>query len=163
MNFGKWVANAGSDDPYIQLLSVTDPSVARADFITKRLGGVDTTGDAKWALLSEDDMQHSPVSSEEKKKKYQEYILSRWPYIFAGCLVFVILVVGCCIWRCCCRRGRKGAKPKTKGFFGKKKEANTSYVPLQAGSQLSVVTPGGPRASQHGEYGAGGHGYSGNP
>jgi hypothetical protein len=60
-------------------------------------------------------MQHSPISDEEKKKKYQEMILSRWPYIFAGCFVFVLLVIGCCIWRCCKRRRARLAKKANHG------------------------------------------------
>lgn len=62
-------------------------------------------------------MQHSPVSEEEKKKKYQEMVLSRWPYILLGCLVFTLGTTGYCIWRCCCRKGRKGGDGKFAGFF----------------------------------------------
>ncbi|EEB87452.1 hypothetical protein MPER_15191, partial [Moniliophthora perniciosa FA553] len=100
MDFGNWVEGASTDrnDPYIQLLSVTDVNQAHADFVSLRLGGTDTTADAKWNLLPADQMQHSPVSDEEKKKKYQEMVLSRWPYILMGCLLFVILVIGCVIW-----------------------------------------------------------------
>ena len=34
-------------------------------------------------------------------------ILSRWPYIFVGCLAFVLIVLGLVIWRCCVRRRRQ--------------------------------------------------------
>lgn len=75
-------------------------------------------------------MQHSPVSEEEKKKKYQELVLSRWPYILTGCLVLIIIVVGLCIWRCCCRKGaKKGSKTKKGMFSGE--PSNTTYLPLQ--------------------------------
>jgi hypothetical protein len=64
-------------------------------------------------------MQHSPVSEEEKKKKYQEMVLSRWPYIFIGCLVFILLITGYCVWRCC-RKGRKQGSSKLAGLFKRK-------------------------------------------
>ncbi len=76
-------------------------------------------------------MQHSPVSSEEKKKKYQELVLSRWPYILLGCLVFTLGLTGYCIWRCCCRKGRsKGGEGKLAGLFkrkGAKKNAKRGF------------------------------------
>jgi hypothetical protein len=106
-------------------------------------------------------MQHSPVSEEEKKKKYQEMILSRWPYIFVGCLVFVCLITGYCIWRCCCRKGRKQGNSKLAGLFkrnGKKDKGgnrileetevgigsqkagneNSKYYPLSDSNNLSM-------------------------
>ena len=36
-------------------------------------------------------------------------ILSRWPDIFVGCLVFVLLVIALITWRCCVRRRRRRA------------------------------------------------------
>ena len=43
--------------------------------------------------------------------RYQEMILSRWPYIFVGCFAFVLIVTGVVIWRCCvARRRRREAK-----------------------------------------------------
>ena len=41
--------------------------------------------------------------------RYEEMILSRWPYIFVGCLAFVLIVVGLIIWRCCVRRKQRRA------------------------------------------------------
>ncbi|KAJ7348460.1 hypothetical protein DFH08DRAFT_1000310 [Mycena albidolilacea] len=61
--------------------------------------GVDTTVSAQYTLLPADQQQHSPVSAEEKNKKYEEMILSRWPYILIG----VGLIIGLIVWRCCCR------------------------------------------------------------
>ncbi|KAI4520714.1 acid protease [Schizophyllum commune Loenen D] len=157
MDFGDWVPTSSNDrgHPFMQLLSVTDPDSAHQDFVTKRLDGTDTTGDDKWALLPESQKQSSPVSDEEKKKQYQEMILSRWPYILLGCLAFVIIVVGLIIWRCCCRRRGTG---KGRGFFGvgmsrgPPKEQATSvtseYLKLreQNASQYSVNDP---HASQY--------------
>lgn len=116
---------------------LVDVAAARNDFIQARLAGVDTISDSKWALLPADQMQHSPISPDEKKKKYQEMILSRWPYILVGCLVFVILVIGLIVWKCCCKRKRKqtdmalGSGGK-KSLFSGKNSARDSYVPLEA-------------------------------
>lgn len=110
LDFGNW-ADSGSDDhPFIQMLPITNKATARSNFIQVRLGGNDTISDSRWSLLPADQMQHSPVSAEEKKKKYQEMILSRWPYIFAGCFLLVVFSVGFCIWRCCKRRRARKAK-----------------------------------------------------
>lgn len=120
LDFGNWIDidSKEADHPYVQLASVTDPAIAHNEFVKVRLGGVDTTGDSKWQLLPPDQMQHSPVSDEEKKKRYQEMVLSRWPYILLGCLVFTLGLTGYCVWRCCCRKGRKkGGDGKVGGLF----------------------------------------------
>ena len=39
--------------------------------------------------------------------RYEEMILSRWPYIFVGCLAFVLIVIGLIVWRCCVARRKK--------------------------------------------------------
>jgi len=89
---------------------LTNTQQARQDFIQVRLDGQDTTNDSHYTLLPPSQMQHSPVSEAEKKRAYQEYILSRWPYIFAGCLVLILLLIGFCIRRCCCKRGKDGRR-----------------------------------------------------
>ncbi|KAJ7342319.1 hypothetical protein DFH08DRAFT_650400, partial [Mycena albidolilacea] len=96
MNFGDWVEDMSIDrgDPYIQLLPLTDAAAAHTDFVNIHLGGVDTTGSTQYALLPADQQQHSPVSAEEKNKKYKEMILSRWPYILVG----VGLIIGLIVW-----------------------------------------------------------------
>jgi len=140
-DFGDWISDTTNDqgDPYIQLLSTTNPAQAHADFVKVRLGGVDTTGSAQWALLPANETQHSPVSAEEKKEKYEEMILSRWPYIFVGCLVFVILLLGLFVWRCCCRRGGRWSRRK-KAYLpsGGKEGASASYLPLQVKGSYGV-------------------------
>ncbi|KAJ7673535.1 aspartic peptidase domain-containing protein [Mycena rosella] len=154
MDFGDWAESASSDrgDPYIQLLPLTNPADAHAAFVKQRLAGVDTTGASQYTLLPADQQQHSPVSEAEKKAKYEEMILSRWPYILVGCLVFVALVIGLIVWRCCCRR--KGPK-KNKGFFEQKSQ---TYLPLQ-------VQGGAPSHHQQGYpqqgYSGGEGGYTG--
>lgn len=70
LDYGNWVKDSSIDrnDPFIQLLSVTDPAAAYKDFVKIRLAGVDTTQDPSHALLPADQMQHSPLSPGEKKK-----------------------------------------------------------------------------------------------
>ncbi|KAI0632395.1 acid protease [Trametes polyzona] len=109
LDYGNFLKHTANDrgDPFVQLLPLTDAAQAHQDFVQLRLNGVDTSGDAAHALLPVDQMQHSPISKEEKKKKYAEMVLSRWPYIFVGCLAFVIIVIGLITWRCCVRRRRQ--------------------------------------------------------
>ncbi|KIK01896.1 hypothetical protein K443DRAFT_678040 [Laccaria amethystina LaAM-08-1] len=176
LNFGDWIGTNGTQDhPFIQLASVTNVAAARNDFIQVRLGGNDTINDPKWALLPTSQMQHSPVSAEEKKKAYEEKILSRWPYILFGCLVFVLILLGLCIWRCCCRRGKKQGTGAKKGFFSRKgggvfaaNQKRSSYVPLSTPNRSAGPYPpqtaGAFAQSQqnlHEGYGHGGHGFSG--
>jgi hypothetical protein len=150
-DFGDWILNKPTDTghPYIQLASITNAANARDDFIKIRLGGVDTTSDSKSALLPTDQMQHSPISAEEKKKKYQEMVLSRWPYIVTGCLVFILILIGLCVWRCCCRKKAPKTKSKNKPkseFFSSAEPPSESYLPLREsdhskGDHLSAVYP----------------------
>ncbi|KAG7445719.1 aspartic peptidase A1 [Guyanagaster necrorhizus] len=159
MNYGNWVDD-NANDPYLQLLSITNVEDAHTDFVNVRLGGSDTTSDTKWDLVSTADMQHSPVSAEEKKKLYEEMILSRWPYILAGCLAFILIIIGLIIWRCCCRRkGVKTANTAKKGlWFRKNKAASTSYLPLQDqgmrdSSTVDVSVPYDPHTGHFGNAG----------
>ncbi|OJT08148.1 hypothetical protein TRAPUB_944 [Trametes pubescens] len=108
-DYGNFMEDTANDrgDPFIQLLSVTDATEARQDFVQLRLNGVDSTNDTAHALLPASQMQHSPISAAEKKKQYEEMILSRWPYIFVGCLAFVIIVISLITWRCCVRKRKQ--------------------------------------------------------
>lgn len=144
LNYGDWADDDTDSDPFLQLLSTTNVVAAHNDFVQVRMGGVDTTASSQWALLPASEEVHSPVSEEEKKKEYQEMILSRWPYIFVGCLVFVLLVAGFVIWRCCCRKGRKNrgccccGRNKTNAPVLEKHlnsgRKSDSYLPLQEGT-----------------------------
>lgn len=137
-DYGDWVDESSNDrdDPYIQLLSMTDKASARNDFIQARLGGVDTLNATSQVLLPADQGLKSPISKEEKKKmsvyyhiasllnsstlitvfvhRYEEKVLSRWPEIFVGCLIFVILLAALITWRCCVRRKRRRAAQAAK-------------------------------------------------
>ena len=130
LDFGDFVDTSSNDrgDPYVQLLPVTNAAAAKADFISVRLNGVDTTNDPSKALLPASEMQHSPESAAEKKEHYEAEILSRWPYILVGCLVLVGILVVFCIWRCCCRRkrGRSNRESVGAAFTG-----SPYYTPLQ--------------------------------
>ena len=176
LNFGDWIGTNGTQDhPFIQLASVTNVAAARNDFIQVRLGGNDTISDPKWALLPASQMQHSPISAEEKKKAYEEKILSRWPYILFGCLVFVLILLGLCVWRCCCRRGKKEGMGAKRGFFSRKRggvfaanQKRSSYVPLSTPNRSASPYPpqtagafGQSHGNLHEDYGHGGHGFSG--
>jgi len=115
ISFGKLV-NGGSNTnkPYVQMLPLTNQAAAVNDFIQVRTNGQNLVGSSQYALLPASQGQHSPKSAAEKKHEYEEKILSRWPYILVGCIVFILLVIGCCIWRCCKRRRlrRKAAQQK---------------------------------------------------
>ncbi|KAI6124124.1 aspartic peptidase domain-containing protein [Pisolithus croceorrhizus] len=87
INYGNLVeGGSNSNKPYIQMLPLTNQE------------------------------QHSPETAEEKKQQYEEEVLSRWPYILVGCLAFVFMLIGCCVWRCCKRRRmRKLAERQKQG------------------------------------------------
>jgi len=154
LDFGTWIEGGNDKEhPFIQMLPTTNVDVAQSTFVQVRLGGNDTVSDPRWSLLSSSEMQHSPVSEEEKKKRYQAMVLSRWPYIFAGCFVLLLIIIGCCIWRCCKRRrAGKAGKAKGMGKFGDVFSKDTlrhkslalssakrqSYVPLEAASTTNV-------------------------
>jgi len=109
LDFGNFVDESSNDQgkPFVQLLPLTDVNTAHKEFVQARLNGQDTTGSPSKALLPANQCQHSPESASEKKQHYEEMVISRWPYIFAGCLLFLILSIGLIVWRCCCRKRRK--------------------------------------------------------
>jgi len=129
LDYGNFIEDTSHDtgSPYVQLLSVTNVNDAHTDFIKVRLNGKDNTSDPSKALLPSGQCQSSPESDAEKKAHYEEKILSRWPYILAGCLVFLLLCIGLCVWRCCCRRGKKAKKSKKNTVLP---ATNSVYMPL---------------------------------
>ncbi|EGN98510.1 hypothetical protein SERLA73DRAFT_183562 [Serpula lacrymans var. lacrymans S7.3] len=131
ISFGNLIQGGqDSSNPYMQLLSLTNTEAAVNDFIQVRLNGQNLINSSQYALLPASQEQHSPESAAEKKQHYEEMILSRWPYIFVGCLIFVILLVGCCVWRCCRRRKAKAAaQQKAAGLLPG--GPNSAYAPLQ--------------------------------
>lgn len=121
-----------TNPPFLHLLPITDRAAAHLDFVKVRMpGGVDVSGDAAHALLPPDQAKTSPETDEEKKQHLQAEILSRWPYIFVGCLALVSIVVGLCIWRCCKRRKANRAKQLNKQLgLEANGDKSTSYLPL---------------------------------
>lgn len=113
-------------------MPITDKNKAHNDFVQTRMGGVDVSGDSAHALLPADQGQKSPVPESEKKKELQAKILSRWPYIFLGCFVFVLALVGFGIWKCCQKRKqRREKKMNAELGLGGKGQRNTTYLELQ--------------------------------
>jgi len=118
-DYGNFVEDTSNDrgDPYVQLLSVTDPSTAKSDFVKARMKGVDTTGSASQTLLPASQESHSPISAAEKKQHIEGAVARNWPYILLGCIVFVLAVAGCCIYACCCRKRRKNTTAFSKSHY----------------------------------------------
>jgi hypothetical protein len=135
LNYGNFIkGGSNSNNPYVQLQSLTNVESAVNDFIQVRLSGQNLINTSQYALLPASQQQHSPESAKEKKQKYEEEVLSRWPYILVGSLLLLILLVGYCIWRCCCRPRRlakKAAKQKEMGGAARSGFKNSVYEPLQ--------------------------------
>jgi hypothetical protein len=141
-DYGDWVSEASNDreDPYIQLLSITDKTKAHQEFVQIRMNGVDSSGDTAHALLPADQCKKSPLSPGEKKKQYEEMVLSRWPEIFVGCLAFVVIVIGVITWRCCVRRKRRLAAKKAASMgLNTGLGAPAQYKVLDGGASSSMV------------------------
>lgn len=115
INYGNFITGgSNSNNPYVQLLPLTNVESAVNDFIQVRLNGQNTINSSQYALLPASQEQHSPESAAEKKQAYEELVLSRWPYIVVGGLVLMILLISYCVWRCCCRRKRMAKKAANK-------------------------------------------------
>jgi len=144
-DYGNFVSNTTYDrgDPYIQLLSVTDVATARADFVKARLKGTDTTGSASQALLPASQESHSPVSAAEKKQHVEGAVARNWPYILLGCVVFVLAVMGCSVYACCCRKRRKNPRLFTQNPYRTINEPAPPAVhmrPISSGAQYPAPT-----------------------
>ncbi|KAG2155771.1 aspartic peptidase domain-containing protein [Suillus bovinus] len=115
INYGKFITGgSNSNNPYVQLLPLTNVESAVNDFIQVRLNGQNTINSPQYALLPASQEQHSPESAAEKKQAYEELVLSRWPYILVGGLVLLIILISYCVWCCCCRRKRMAKKAAKK-------------------------------------------------
>jgi len=119
-------------DPFAYIMPITNKDKAHDIFVNTRMGGVDVSGDSAHALLPADQGQKSPIPDSEKKKEIQAKILSRWPYIFLGCLVFFLLLVGFGIWKCCKRRRQRREKKMAAELgLGGRQQGNRTYLELQ--------------------------------
>ncbi|KAG2344494.1 acid protease [Suillus weaverae] len=115
INYGNFIkGGSNSNNPYVQLLPLTNIESAVNDFIQVRLNGQNTINSSQYTLLPASQQQHSPESAKEKKQAYEELVLSHWPYILAGSIAFLILLISYCVWRCCCRRKRLAKKAAKK-------------------------------------------------
>ncbi|EIN04256.1 acid protease [Punctularia strigosozonata HHB-11173 SS5] len=118
-DFGDFVSTSSNDrsDPFVQLLPITDPSTAKADFVRVRLGGTDTTSSSSKTLLPASQQSHSPLAPGERSAQLKERILSHWYLILIGAIAIVALALGCGVWCCCCRGRRRGGA-RAVGFRG---------------------------------------------
>jgi len=133
IDFGKFVKGGSFDyDPFAYIMPITDQGKAHNAFVQTRMGGVDVSGNSAHALLPADQGQKSPIPESEKKKELQAKILSRWPYIFLGCFVFVLILVSFGIWKCCQRRKQRREKKMNPelGMAGKH-QGTLAYLELQ--------------------------------
>jgi hypothetical protein len=116
------------EDPFVQLLPITNAHKAHLDFVNVRLNGVDITGDATHQLLPESEAQSSPESKAEKEQHLKGEVLRNWPYIFVGAFVIFLVTIGLIIWKCCCHRGQKASnsgKNSVLPFSSKPENYNT--------------------------------------
>ncbi|KAH9935317.1 aspartic peptidase domain-containing protein [Fomitopsis serialis] len=79
---------ASTTDPYMQLLSITDPAEAHKNFVDARLGGVDNTS-AFHLLPAMNTTNWATSSSESTSQKIKPYL----PYIIAGSAAVAILLI----------------------------------------------------------------------
>lgn len=80
--------------PYVQLLSMTDPSEAHLDFVKQRLNGVDTTGSQVLGSAGSDNSSSSSTSSSSNHRTL--YIALA---IGAGVLAILFFLGACCMRR----------------------------------------------------------------
>ncbi|PCH39890.1 acid protease [Wolfiporia cocos MD-104 SS10] len=141
-DYGNFVEDTDHDlgEPFIQLLSTTNLTEAHETFVQVRMSGVDNTGAKSQWLLPVSQEVHSPETEAEKKEQYEEYVLSRWPEIFVGCLAFVIIVMAIIIWRCCfVRRRRRAAQQDSSLLPTAAGRPQSSYKQLEDPSTATLV------------------------
>jgi len=89
VNYGDFVdGTATKAQPYVQLLSVTDPAAAHQDFVQTRLGGVDTTG--MQVLTGGRPVSSHDVSSSRKGRQTGKIVIYS---VVAGSLFLVSVAV----------------------------------------------------------------------
>ncbi|KAI0949368.1 hypothetical protein AcW1_009001 [Taiwanofungus camphoratus] len=106
VDFGDFVDGSSSQvgNPYVQLLSITEPAEAHSDFVQQRLGGIDNT--SAYHLLPASSVPNSDAntSSESFSQKVKPYL----PYIIASSVAVGILLI-VAVSYCLMRNRRKAA------------------------------------------------------
>ena len=92
INFGDFVdgKDGKTNDPYIQLLSISQPSEIHADFVVNRLNGIDDT--SSFQLLPASILpavNENPDDDKPLSEKIKPYL----PYIIAGSAVLGFLLL----------------------------------------------------------------------
>jgi len=152
IDYGDFVdANATEKTPpFVQLLSLTDETDAHNDFVTARLGGVDTTSEAQYALVPPEQAKFSPSRVNITKQNVQttwdkvKHILIIVAIVVGGVIVLGILlcVLSCAgIITCCCG----GRRRKSYGFKGQ--ETRQVYQPLNYPAPSSHTPHYGPHGT----------------
>ena len=123
VNYGDFVDGTTTKaQPYVQLLSVTDPAAAHQDFVQTRLGGVDTTG-MQVFTASGPDNSPSDVSSHGDHQTKMIVIYS----VVAVSLILILSVAGYVILK---RRRRRHPVTRPNLDTGLSYDYS-SYHPLQ--------------------------------
>lgn len=93
INFGDFVDGAAQSvgDPYIQLLPLTDPAEAHADFVQVRMGGVDSSSSFHLlpAVVSPNDSNDDDGSDSGSSDNIKKYL----PYIIAGSVAGGLILI----------------------------------------------------------------------
>lgn len=108
INFGDFVDGNPDHqgDPYMQLLSVTDPAKAHNAFVESRLNGHDTTGTQPHPTSTPSDNGASPstTNTSSTSNKAKSFLKKNLPYIAAVAGGLALLILGGCIWSCARKR-----------------------------------------------------------
>ncbi|KAI0743537.1 acid protease [Daedaleopsis nitida] len=91
INFGDFVdgALAKVGDPYIQLLSLTEPAEAHSDFVTVRMDGIDRTADLHLLPALPDTGDDDNDDDEPKEDTIKKYL----PYIIGGSIAVGVIIL----------------------------------------------------------------------
>lgn len=97
VNFGDFVDGnpENQGNPFMQLLSVTDPADAHHDFVQSRLNGIDSTGNQTRVGPTNPADRNSDGGNDVTKAK--SFFAKNWPYLAAGGGLLALIIIGLCI------------------------------------------------------------------
>ena len=122
VNYGDFVDGTTTKaQPYVQLLSVTDPAAAHQDFVQTRLGGVDTTGTQVFTASEPDNSPNVSSHGDHQTKMIVIYS------VVAGSLILIFSVAGYVVLK---RRRRRHSVTRPNLDTGLSYDYS-SYHPLQ--------------------------------